>query len=309
MLQVLSITLPIFLVILLGFAATQFRVTTAPDIRALGAFVVRFALPALIFKSLSQRPFAEIVNPDYLLAYALGSLSVYALMFGLARAVGGASVAASALQALGSSSSNTGFVGYPIAALTLGPPATVALALTIIVENALMIPLALTLAESDGRRSATILGTFLHLAARLARNPMIVAIFCGAVASVSGLQLPLAIVRPIDMLAMTSAPVALFVVGGSLFGLKVAGVMGDVGRIVLGKLVLHPAAVFLAALLVAPALDPNLRKSMLIFACAPTLSILPLLCRPYGQEQIGAAAVMVATVASFLTISLFLLLM
>jgi predicted permease len=94
MLDVVSITLPIFILISLGFASTWQGVTTPADIRALGAFVIRFALPALIFKSLSQRPFAEIVNADYLIAYTVGSAVVFASMFALARMLQPGGVAA-----------------------------------------------------------------------------------------------------------------------------------------------------------------------------------------------------------------------
>lgn len=308
MIDVISITLPIFILITLGYASTRFGATTSSDIRTLGAFVIRFALPALIFKSLSQRPFAEIANTDYLVAYTLGSVAVYAAMFALARAVQPGDIAANALQALGSSASNSGFVGYPVALMFVGPAASVALALSMITENVLIIPLALTLAEIGRHAGKSFSSVFVHLIGRLVRNPLIIAIALGAAASLAGLKLPAPVVRSIDMLAMASGALALFAVGGALVGLKVGGVMRDVGRIVAGKLVLHPVAVF-AALLLAPGLDPNLRKAMLIFASAPMLGIYPLLGRAYGQEHVGAAALMAATALSFLTMSALLLIL
>lgn len=306
MLDVISITLPIFILITLGYASTRFGATTPSDIRALGAFVIRFALPALIFKSLSQRPFAEIANTDYLVAYTIGSGAVYAAMFALARVVRPGDIAANALQALGSSASNSGFVGYPVALMFVGSSASIALALSMITENVLIIPLALTLAESARHAGKSFSSIFLHLIGRLVRNPLIIAIALGAAASLAGLKLPAPVVRSIDMLAMASGALALFAVGGALVALKVGGVMRDVGRIVAGKLVLHPVAVF-AALLLAPGLDPNLRKAMLILASAPMLGIYPLLGRSYGQEHVGAAALLAATALSFLTMSALLL--
>lgn len=306
MLDVISITLPIFILITLGYASTRFGATTPSDIRALGAFVIRFALPALIFKSLSQRPFAEIANTDYLVAYTIGSGAVYAAMFALARVVRPGDIAANALQALGSSASNSGFVGYPVALMFVGSSASIALALSMITENVLIIPLALTLAESARHAGKSFSSIFLHLIGRLVRNPLIIAIALGAAASLAGLKLPAPVVRSIDMLAMASGALALFAVGGALVALKIGGVMRDVGRIVAGKLVLHPVAVF-AALLLAPGLDPNLRKAMLILASAPMLGIYPLLGRSYGQEHVGAAALLAATALSFLTMSALLL--
>ena len=58
MLQTFAITGPIYVVIALGFAAGHL-VFSKPDMRVLGTYVVRFALPALVFTALSQRPVGE----------------------------------------------------------------------------------------------------------------------------------------------------------------------------------------------------------------------------------------------------------
>ena len=75
MLQTFAITGPIYVVIALGFAAGHL-VFSKPDMRVLGTYVVRFALPALVFTALSQRPMSEIMNGRYLVGYAVGSLVV-----------------------------------------------------------------------------------------------------------------------------------------------------------------------------------------------------------------------------------------
>ena len=81
MLQTLAVTGPIYIVIALGFVAGQFGVFSKPDMRVLGTFVVRFALPALVFTALSQRPVSEILNLRYMLDYAIGSLFVMLVAF------------------------------------------------------------------------------------------------------------------------------------------------------------------------------------------------------------------------------------
>lgn len=304
----LAITAPIFILVLLGYVATLKNITNKSDIRALGTFVVKFSIPALIFKSLAQRSFVEIINADYLMVYGLGSLSVFLMVFAIARFVQGRDMASCALLALGSSVSNSGFIGYPIAMLVVGPTVVVALALSMIIENVIMIPLALTLADSAGHGGKPARAVIATVIARLLRNPMIIAIILGSALSLSGLKLPAPILKPVDMLAMASGAVALFAVGGALVGLRVRGMIGDIARIVAGKLLLHPLAVFVA-LLLAPRLDPDLRKAMLIFASVPMLSIYPLLGQAYGEEKVCSAALMVATTLSFLSVSGVLLLL
>ncbi len=302
---VFSITIPIFLLIAVGHLAFRFRMMEPAHTRALGAFVLNFALPALIVRSLSDRRPAEIVNARYLVAYGGASLAVFAIVFLIARFARGSEQTRSAIQALGASVSNSGFIGYPVAALVLGAPAGVALSLNMLFENMALIPVALALAEAGMGKGAGIAETVRRTASRLIRNPLIIAISIGAALAFSGLSLPGALVRAIDMLASASAAVALFAIGGALVGLSAQGLLGDVALVVVGKLLLHPLAV-LAALSFFPALDPTLRKAALIFASVPMITIYPLLGEAYGQGRLSAAALVAATSVSFVTISLLL---
>lgn len=300
MLPILSVTLPIFLLIGLGFAAVRLGAMGPSESRALGPFVLRFALPALVFRALAQRPFAEIAHFDFLGVYALASLAIFGLTFALAFR-GRRDLSASAIQALGSSSSNSGFVGYPVLLLSLGQAtASVALALAMVVENLLIIPLALTLAESGARRAGR--GVARDVAVRLATNPLLPGILAGALVSLSGLHLPDALARPVDLLANASTALSLFAVGGGLVGLRPTGVVGSAARVALGKLVGHPLAV-LAALWLAPGLDAHLKQAILILAGAPMLGVYPLLARRFGEEETASAALLLATAGSFVTLT------
>ena len=55
-----------------------------------------------------------------------------------------------AFLGMGGCSSNSAYVGYPLAAQVLGPVAAVGLALCMLVENLLVIPLGLAMAEAGG---------------------------------------------------------------------------------------------------------------------------------------------------------------
>lgn len=300
--DVLAITGPIFLLIAAGYFAFSRRILDPAQARILGAFVLNFALPALIVRALVGRRPAEIVNARYLLAYGLASLAVYAAVFFIARAARGRSQTESAMQALGATASNSGFIGYPVAALVLGPTAGVALSLNMMFENIVLIPLALALAESGRGKAVGFAANVRSTAARLSRNPLILAILLGTTFAFLDLSLPGPIARAIDMLANASAAVALFAIGGALVGISARGLAGDVLLVVLGKLVAHPLAVFVA-LLFTPELDPMLRKAALIFSSVSMIAVFPLFAQTYGQERMAAAALLTATATSFLTIS------
>ena len=304
MLQILAVTGPIYLVIALGYAAVRHAVFSKADMRVLGTYVVRFALPALVFTALSQQPVAAILNGRYLAAYAAGSLAVMALAYSWGRFRQGKGMAQSALSALGMSSSNSGFVGYPIAVQAVGAgPAAVGLALCMVVENALMIPLALAVADGGGG------GRWHRVAARslagLGRNPIILAMAAGIGVALLGLPISGVLARTVNMLALSSTAVSLFVIGGTLVGLQTRGMRRDVSAISLGKLLLHPLAVGLAVWALPP-VDPALRTAAVVYAGAPMLSIFPILAQKHGFEDFCAAALLLTTVLSFATMSLVL---
>lgn len=304
MLEILVITTPIFLLIGTGYLAMAARLLTREQIQGIGTFVLYFALPALVIRALTQTPLDEVLQFHYLLAYGLGSAAVFACALLLTLALQRKPLGEGAIHALGMSASNSGFIGYPVAAMVLGSsPAAVFLALNMVIENLLIIPAALILAEA-GRQSGTGLIAVTHKTlARLIRNPILIGLALGLLLALTETTLPRPLAQVIDMLAGASGPAALFVIGGTLYGLQVGGMLGNVGQIVAGKLILHPLAVFGAFLLI-PEADPMLLAGALLFACAPMISIYPLLGQRYGMAGVGAAALMVGTLAAFVTLSL-----
>lgn len=303
MADILAITTPIFLIIAIGYFAVYRNIVPQTVVRGMGAFVLNFALPCLLIRALAQRDLTEVIEPVYLLAYGGGSLLVFAFGFGYALLIARKSQPNATLQGMGMSFSNSGFVGYPIVSQLLGPTAEVALALCLLIENLIMIPMALVLGDSARGDGQTLRHVLTKSFINLGKNPIILGILAGLVISLSGITLPSPIFKAVDMLASASAQVALFVIGGGLVGLKLKGLRVDMARIVSGKLLLHPLMIF-ALFYLLPDIDPMLQVAGVAFACSPMLSIYPIFGQRYGHEGLCAASLMMATSLSFLTISL-----
>ncbi len=308
MLEIFSITTPIFLLIGVGYLAMLGRIVTREQVQGIGTFVLYCALPALVIRALTQNPLEEVFNPQYLLAYGIGSVLVFGFALLVTLHLQQQSLGAGAIHALGMAASNSGFVGYPVAAMVMGSPAAVFLALNMLIENLLIIPGALILAEAGRQSGSGFRDALQQTTLRLVRNPILIGLMVGVVISASEMALPGPVMVAIDMLASAAPPAALFVIGASLFGLQVRGMAGDVGQIVLGKLVLHPLVV-LGVFLLMPDMDPTLLAGALLFACAPMISIYPIIGQRYDLGGISAAALMIATLSSFVTISLVIWLM
>ena len=303
MLSILSITGPIYLAVLLGYACTRTGLFAKADMRLFGKFVIHLALPALLFNALSSRSVGEILNPGYMAAYALAGL----LMIGaglLAARVAGRPLHYASMFAMGLSCPNSGFVGYPVALLTLGGSvAGVGLALNMMVENLLLIPLLLAVADLDGGGKGGAAQVVLRTLKGLTRNPMIIAIVAGLLASLLGWTPPLPVSRTVNLFAQASGALSLFVIGGSLAGQSLRGMGPAVLQITLGKLVLHPLVMLAVLTWLVPVADPQLRTAVLLTTAMPIMGIYTILSQRHGHEGISAAALLATTTASFFTLS------
>ena len=102
-----------------------------------------------------------------------------------------------------------------------------------------------------------------------------------------------------------SPAAALFFVGGVLVGIDVKGRLGAIGAVAIGKLVLNSLLVA-GFIFLLPDFDRQLQVSAIIIAAAPMLAIYPIIGSRCGMEQESASKLLVATVASFVTISVIL---
>jgi predicted permease len=303
MLDILAITGPIYFCIALGFLVTRWGLFAKTEMRVLGKFVINLALPALLFNAISQRPVREVMHLDYLLAYAVGSLTVMLAAYVWARYVQRSRPSYRAYFAMGMSCSNSGYVGYPVATLALGPVAGVALAFNMVVENLFMLPLLMVLSDAEDKSEGHPLKVLGQTILRLLSNPMILSILLGFAYSLSGLQLPGPVARTINVFAQATSALALCVIGGTLVGLKIKGMRSQVSKITFGKLLMHPLAVWVCAAWIVPIADPQLRIAAVMFSAMPMLGIFPILAQRHGHEDTAAAALLITTIVSFFTLS------
>lgn len=303
MIDILRITGPIYLAIAVGYVVTWGGLFAPADMRLFGRFTINVALPALLFEALSKRSVTDILNGQYLLAYALASGLM--LIGGLvwARRGEGRSLSYSSMFAMGMSCPNSGFVGYPVVLLMLGPVAGVCLALNMIVENLLLIPTLLAVADSESAPPGEWRRVVGRALGGLVRNPMILGIVSGFLCSLLGWHLPDALARTVGLFAQASAALSLFVIGGSLVGLHVGRLYRPVAGIAFGKLLMHPLVMLAVLQWIVPVDDPHLRTAVLLSTAMPMFGIYVILSQRHGHEATSAAALLVTTASSFFTLS------
>jgi malonate transporter and related proteins len=300
MLAVLIQTLPFFALIGLGYGAGRRGFFSPEATAALTKFVFYFALSAMLLKFSARLDLGALIDRDFLLAYLAGSLAIYLLATAVAlfRARG---LEEAAVEAQCAVIGNVGFLGIPMLVMLLGEaaigPVMMVLAVDLIVFGSLIV-IVIT-ARRDGRVSPAVLGS---VGLGLLRNPMIVSIVVGLAWSATGWPLPGPVIATLDILGAAATPGALFAIGASL-ATKSAERVGVAAWLSFAKLVLHPAAVAVMALIVLP-VEPFAAGVMIAAAALPVAGNVYILAQHYGvAPHRVSASILISTAASVLTVS------
>jgi malonate transporter len=303
MLAVLSITFPIFATIGIGYLFFSSRLLSRKDLHVLASLTLNLALPALLFNAVASKSAA--LDPNYLGAYAIGTLAtlIVAYRWFLLSKL---RLTQAGVAALGSCMPNSGFVGYPILLLAMPEVAKQALAMNVLIENLLILPLCLVLMSLDDSSGGGIGSTVLRSIATTLRRPLMLAILLGAVVSLTGHPVPIAIIRLAELIGQGAAPLALLYIGGSLSGLAFSGNWSIATQIAAMKLVLHPviiAGVLALAIFAGVAPSEKLAQALVLTAAVPMISSYAIFASEKGQEGIASIAMLVSTICSFLSLS------
>ena len=154
MIAVLGITLPLFAAVLLGYLCVRGGLFKPTDMRLFGSFVLNVALPALLFLAVATRDARDVFNITYMAVFATGALLTIAASFIILTLLK-TTPSRRAVAVMGTSCANSGFVGYPLMLLAFPDSAGQILALNMLVENFLIIPLCLVLFELSKERNGT----------------------------------------------------------------------------------------------------------------------------------------------------------
>ena len=148
MLAVLLITFPFFALVLCGYLATRAGLLPLAAIPGLNAFVLFFALPALLYRFGAQTPIGQLLDPAVAGVYALCALVMVA---GAVWLTHGPRVNwnDAAFGALVAAFPNTGFMGVPLLVALLGAQAAGPVIVTIAVDMVLTTSLCVALSRLD----------------------------------------------------------------------------------------------------------------------------------------------------------------
>ena len=301
MLPIFLKTLPFFALIGLGWWAGRIRFFPEIATEYLTRFVFFFALSAMLFRFSAELSLASIFDPTFAAAYLVGCVAIYALVFAVAL-LRRATLAEAAIEAQCGIIGNTGFLGVPLMIALIGPaaagPMLMVLTIDLIVFSSLI-----TLIITASKEGALGWGIFKRLGMGLVRNPMIVSMGAGIAWSATGWPLPGPAVDFLTLLGAAATPAALFAIGASLAS-RAAERVSVALWLSFAKLVLHPAAVAFAALILFP-VERQAAGVMVAAASLPVAGNVYMLARHFGvAPQRVSASILISTAFSILTVTL-----
>lgn len=305
----LTVSLPFFGLIFTGYAAGHFRLITASAHIGLNAFVIWFALPAMLFMKMAEAPILQAFNPSFVAAYTGGGLIAYVIVMLLSRLLlPRLRWGERALQGMGAAFGNVGYMGLPILFALFGDAAVLPAVLVLVFDHVVLIPLTTAIIEASSGRSASLRAIFKRVLFGMARNPLIIATFAGLSWNLVGLALPAPLGAFGNLLASASAPCALFSLGLTLVGRPLQEGLEEVSITAIGKLALHPLLVWILASSVFK-LDPFLVAVAVIQASMPTAANVYILASTMNTFiERTSTTILVTTIIATVTVSAFMVL-
>ena len=306
MLDVLAVTIPVFLIIGAGYLATWRGLFTQGQVDGLMVFTQRFAIPCLLFLAMARLDLAAGFDWRLLVSYYSGSLVVFfaavaGMVFWLKRgredavAVGFAAMFA-----------NTVLLGLPIAERAYGAASLEPNYAIIALHAAFCYLTGITAMEVVRAGGGGFAGGVRTVTRSMARNSLMIGVVLGLAVNLTGLPLPRALEEATDLVSSAALPAALFGLGGVMVQYRPEG---DARGIVLClgcALLLHPAWVYGMGTALGLAPGP-FRAAVLTAAMAPGVNSYLFAAMHARAVRICASSVLIGTAVSVLTISGWLL--
>ncbi|MDF2812999.1 MAG: transporter [Microvirga sp.] len=275
MIDLLTIVLPIFGLIAIGYVARRGNFISERAGEGLSEFVFKLSLPCLIFRTLVHAEIPAVQPWGYWISYFVGVAVVWALATMLGRRFFGLTGISQVVAGFSAGQANTVFVGIPMILKAYGEAGAVPLFLLIAVHLPVTMTLATVLAE--GRQASPLL-----ILRRLVTHPIVVAIIAGSACRPFAAAIPSPFWQVVELLGSAAVPCALISMGIALqrYGIAMGWKLPLLISIL--KLIIHPLIVLLLARYVFE-MPPVWAGVAVLFASCPSGINAYLFAERYGE--------------------------
>jgi len=304
-LEIFSIVVPVFVLVIVGYAFVKIGLVTDSVIDGLMRFAVIIAIPCLLFRATYSLDLNAAFEWRSLLAYYAGAIGCFVIAivifrFGFKKRPGESiGIAFAALF------SNLVMLGVPISERAWGLEFMTPNFALIAVNAPICYLIGITVMEftrADGRNGRD---TAIVVVKAMFKNSLMIGIGLGLMVNISALQLPEPVYASIELLARSAIPVALFGLGGVLTRYSSKEASREASVVTALALIVHPVIALWVCWWFELSEDV-IRSIVLMAAMAPGLNAYLFATLYKRGEAIAASTVIMATTLSVLTLSLWL---
>ncbi len=286
----LNSTIPIFIVIVLGYILMRVGFFNREFTRIADKYVFKVALPVLLFKQIATADIHSDFNPRFVIF----CMAVTTIMFGLSwlgarlfikdRSMVGAFAQAS----VRSSAAILGiaFIENIYGSSGMGP-------LMIISSVPLFNIYSVIILTFNAKDRTQGRGAIKKALINIAKNPIIIGILLGLPFSIAGITIPTIPLKAISSVAQTATPVALLVVGAGFEGGKAVAKIGPAIAASFIKLVALP--IIFIPLAAALGFRNEALVAIAIMLGSPTTVTCYIMAKNMGNDEVLSSSVVVLT--------------
>lgn len=287
----LNATIPIFLVMVIGYCLKVFHVVDEPFVKTLNSFNYKITLPVLLFKDIAESDFSTVWDTRYVLYCFLVTLLCISVIWT------GAGLFYKNKRQLGelvqsSYRGSAAVLGVAFIQNIYGNAGMAPLMIigTVPLYNiAAVLILSFTKPDGNGFNKDTLRKSLCDIA----KNPIILGILVGMAASLLPFEFPVIVTKTINNVASLATPLALLGLGAGFEGRKALAEIKPTIFCTLTKLFVQPA--FFLPLAAWMGFRNEKMVAILIMLGAPTTVSCYIMAKNMGHDGVLTSSVVVAT--------------
>lgn len=297
-LTALTVLLPVFFVLGLGYFAGRAKKFDADQVAGLNDLVLDYAFPAMMFVATVKTPRDELLSEgSYALALLIAFVGLFLAVVLVSTLLLRHSLGEATLQANLASFPSVGFFGPPIFQGLFGPSSLVSIAFASTLSAVTMIPLTLVLLEihhqrttrGEGQRVSSLIVQSL---ANTLKKPMVWAPLIGVALVLAGARVPPLIDNMLMLIGSSTSGASIFLAGLIIAAYEIR-LNGEVIANALVKMVAQPLLMVL--LVAALKVGSPLAGEGIVICAIPTAVFAPLLAPRYRIYEVESSSTLMAT--------------
>ena len=304
----LNATIPIFLVMVLGYILMRVKFFTEDFVSVVNKYVFKVALPVLLFRDIATTPVSE----DFDIRFVVFCIIATAFMFGATwffawKFLPDKSMVGAFTQAAARGSAavlGIAFVENIYGNSGLTPLMIISAVPFFNIYSVIILTLGASDRESQDRK-----GLVRHTLFNIITNPIILGILAGVPFSIIGVTLPPIVLTTADSIASTATPMALLAVGASFQGSQALARQKLKPTIAATIIKLFVLPAIITPLAVLAGFRDSALVAILIMSGSPTTVTCYIMAKNmHNDDVLTASVVMLATLLSSVSLTLWLFL-